>query len=231
MKKGVLYGIAVLLPLVPLTAWIVGSWQQFTEPLGAAFFGLYVPARAFGLLGFVLMFYQFLLASRIPFLETVLPRAQQLKTHRTLGKVGGIMIVLHGTCMLLFDMITLGSIAFTLGKLIGIIALFLLINAVVAAWFLKALKFKLQTWRRIHYAAYVVFPLVFVHAILIGSAVRGYLAVRLLFIVLLAVYAVLLVRRLVGGQPGTKTKSPKAPKVSAPASTPEGTAGAEAPTA
>ena len=212
MKKGVLNVVAAVLPLVPLTAWIVGSWSQFTEPLGAAFFGLYVPARAFGLLGFVLMFYQFILASRIPFLDALLPRAKQLKTHRTLGKVGGIMIVLHGTCMLLFDLITLGSVAFTLGKLIGIVALFLLINAVVAAWFLKALKFKLQTWRRIHYAAYVVFPLVFVHAILIGSAVRGYLAVRILFIVLLAIYVVLLVRRLIGGQAGAKPTSARRKK-------------------
>lgn len=207
MKKGLLYGFAALLPIVPLAAWLSGSWQQFSEPLGAAFFALYIPARAFGLLGFVLMFYQFILASRLSFLDTVFPRATQLKTHRTLGKVGGIMIVFHGTFMLLFDLITLGSIAFTFGKLIGIIALFLLINAVVAAWFIRALQFKQQTWRRIHYAAYVVFPLVFIHAILIGSAVRGYLAVRILFIALLAVYVALLIRRLLGGSGRAKPRA------------------------
>lgn len=207
MKKGLLYTVAALLPLIPLLAWLGSSWQQFSEPLGAAFFVLYVPARAFGLLGFVLMFYQFMLASRIPFLESILPRAKQLKTHRTLGKVGGIMIVSHGTFMLLFDLITLGSIAWTFGKLLGVIALFLLINAVVAAWFLRALQFTQQTWRRIHYAAYVVFPLVFVHAILIGSAVRGYLAVQILFSVLLGVYAILLVRRLVS-PPNRKKPTP-----------------------
>lgn len=213
MKKGLVYGVAVLLPLIPLVAWLASSWQQFSEPLGVAFFVLYVPARAFGLLGFVLMFYQFMLASRIPFLESILPRAKQLKTHRTLGKVGGIMILSHGTFMLLFDFITLGSVAWTFGKLLGVIALFLLINAVVAAWFIRALQFKQQTWRRIHYAAYVVFPLVFVHAILIGSAVRGYLAVQILFVVLLTVYAVLLVRRLVS-PPNTK-KPAAAPKTAA----------------
>ena len=197
MKKGLVYAVAILLPLIPLVAWLSSAWREFSEPLGIVFYLLYVPARAFGLIGFVLMFYQFILASRIPFLESVLPRVQLLKTHRTLGKIGGVLILTHGTFMLLFDLISLGSIAFTVGKLIGIVALFLLINAVVAAWFLRQLKFKQQTWRRIHYAAYVVFPLVFVHAILIGNTVRSYASVRVLFIVLLVVYVVLVVRRLV----------------------------------
>lgn len=197
MKKGLVYAVAVLLPLIPLVAWLSSAWSEFSEPLGIVFYLLYVPARAFGLIGFVLMFYQFILASRISFLEAVLPRAQLLKAHRTLGKIGGVLMLTHGTFMILFDLISLGSVAFTVGKLIGIIALFLLINAVVAAWFLRELKFKQQTWRRIHYAAYVVFPLVFVHAILIGSTVRSYASVRVLFIVLLGVYVGLVVRRLV----------------------------------
>lgn len=197
MKKGLVSAVAILLPIIPLVAWLSSAWSEFSEPLGIAFYLLYIPARAFGLIGFVLMFYQFILASRIPFLEAVLPRAQLLKTHRTLGKIGGVLMLTHGTFMILFDLITLGSIAFTVGKLIGIIALFLLINAVVAAWFLRQLQLKQQTWRRIHYAAYVVFPLVFAHAILIGNTVRSYAAVRILFIVLLVVYAVLVVRRIV----------------------------------
>jgi DMSO/TMAO reductase YedYZ heme-binding membrane subunit len=212
MKKGLLYAVAILLPLIPLVAWLASSWQDFGQPLGAAFFALYVPARALGLLGFVLMFYQFILASRLSFLESVLPRAKQLKTHRTLGKVGGIMMLTHGLFMLLVDWITLGAIAFTVGKLIGIVALFLLINAVVAAWFIRQLQFKQQTWRRIHYLAYIVFPLVFVHAILIGSTVRGYLAVQILFGIFLAIYVFLAVRRLVAPPNKPAKKAPAKPK-------------------
>ncbi|MFW5686126.1 MAG: hypothetical protein ACOC0O_05670 [Spirochaetota bacterium] len=229
MKKGLLYSVAVLLPLIPLAAWLSSAWQEFSEPLGVVFYLLYVPARAFGLIGFVLMFYQFILASRIPFLEQVLPRAKQLKTHRTLGKVGGILMLTHGTFMILFDLISLGSVAFTAGKLIGIIALFLVINAVVAAWFLRELEFKQQTWRRIHYAAYVVFPPVFVHAMLIGNTVRSYLAVRVLFAILLGIYVVLVVRRLAlppnKQKPAAKKPAPaKAPASATPPPAPESSA-------
>ncbi len=197
MKKGIVTGIAVLLPLIPLTAWLMSSWDEFSAQLGFWFYALYVPARSFGLLGFVLMFYQFMLASRIPALDSVFPRAQQLKTHRTLGKIGGVMILCHGLFMLIFDVISLGAIGFTFEKLLGIIALFLLINAVIAAWFIRPLQLSQKAWRGIHILAYLVFPIVFVHAILIGTTVRGYAPVRWLFIVLLAAYVVILVRRLI----------------------------------
>ena len=209
MKRNVVLLLAVLVPLIPLAAWIADSWNDLSAGLGVWFYLLYVPARAFGLLGFVLMFYQFILASRIPTLDALFPRAKQLKTHRTLGKIGGIMILSHGLFMLLFDLATLGAIGFTLGKLLGIIALFLLINAVVAAWFIRPLQFSQKTWRRIHLLAYLVFPLVFVHAITIGSTVRGYAAVRWLFGLLLAIYLVLAIRRVVANPFAKKPKASK----------------------
>lgn len=232
MKKGLLLAVAVLLPALPLAFWLAGSWQEFSEPLGLAFFALYVPSRAFGLVGFVLMFYQFILASRLPFLEKAIKRADQLKTHRTLGKVGGILMLTHGMFMLMFDLITLGAVNFTVGKLIGIIALFLVLNAVIAAWFIKPLQLKQPTWRRIHQAAYIVFPLVFVHAILIGNTARGYLPVRILFIVFLGIYGVLVIRRLAGGGPAqaqsgkARASSPGRATASAPPSSVSSTAGA-----
>lgn len=211
MKRSFLVVLAVLLPLLPLAVWLNDIWSDFGAPLGVSFYLLYIPARAFGLLGFVLMFYQFILASRIPALDAILPRAQQLKTHRTLGKIGGVMILSHGLFMLLFDVITLGAIGWTVGKLLGIIALFLLINAVIAAWFIRPLQLSQPTWRKIHLLAYAVFPLAFVHAIMIGSTVRGYAAVRWLFILLLAIYVVLAVRRVVAN-PFAKKSAPKKSK-------------------
>jgi predicted ferric reductase len=207
MRKGLIIAVAILLPVVPLVAWLADSWQQFSEPLGAAFYILYVPARAFGLIGFVLMFYQFVLASRVGILEAVFPRAKQLKTHRTLGKIGGVLMLTHGGFMLLFDLVSLGAITFTLEKLLGIVGLFLVLNAVIAAWFIRPLQLTQPTWRRIHRVAYVVFPTIFLHAILIGNTVRGYAAVRWMFIAFLAVYAALVVRRIVQGPPGAKRRA------------------------
>lgn len=204
MRKGLIIAVAILLPVVPLVAWLADSWQQFSEPLGAAFYILYVPARAFGLIGFVLMFYQFVLASRVGILEAVFPRAKQLKTHRTLGKIGGVLMLTHGGFMLLFDLVSLGAITFTLEKLLGIVGLFLVLNAVIAAWFIRPLQLPQPTWRRIHRVAYVVFPTIFLHAILIGNTVRGYAAVRWMFIAFLAVYVALVVRRIVQGPAGRK---------------------------
>lgn len=209
MKRHLLVTAAILLPLLPLSAWLVSSWREFGEPLGWPFFVLYVPARALALVGFVLMFYQFILASRIGFVETILPRAKQLKTHRTLGKIGGVMMLTHGLFMLAFDWISLGAIAWTFGKLLGVIGLFLIVNAVIAAWFIRPLQLKQPTWRRIHRAAYVAFPLIFLHGIFIGSTVSGYLAVRILFAVFFGIYLILLVRRIFFNPMATKPPQKK----------------------
>ncbi|TVR57187.1 MAG: hypothetical protein EA426_12595 [Spirochaetaceae bacterium] len=200
---GVLIAIvAIVLPLVPLAFWLHGVIPMMPGPVQSASFGLYLLARAFALVGFVLMFYQFVLTSRLPFLETALKRATMLKRHRALGKTGFVLVLLHGVILLSLDP------SLYTPKTLGLIALIILTVAVIAAWFFKPLKLKLKTWRAIHLAAYVVFPLVFYHAIALGSTVLGYRPVYWLFVVLFTGYVLIVLYRIyrlfTRKKPGTK---------------------------
>ena len=171
--------------------------QVLTPPLDATYVGLYLPARAFALVGFVLMFYQFVLSAHLPPLERVWKRYKLIGTHRTIGKVGFLLMLLHGVIMLTYDLVLMGQIVLYTEKTLGLIALILLIVAVVAAWFFKPLKLSLKVWRAIHLLAYIVFPLVFYHGLSIGTTVNSARPVYWLFVVLFVGYALLVVYRIV----------------------------------
>lgn len=200
MKKKLILALAVALPAVPTLEWIMSGIRDFSAfgdvDVPLSLIGVYYPARILALIGFVLMFYQFLLSARLPILESVYKRADLIKRHRSVGKIGFILILLHGLLMLLSDLIDYGTIAFSVGKLLGIGALFLLIIAVVAAWWFKPLQFDLKTWRRFHIAAFFVFPLAFFHAISIGTVAGQVSATQVIFGVFLLVYLFVAVRKI-----------------------------------
>lgn len=226
MKAKHLVTAAVLLPLIPIVYWTISVVQEVAAGGDLpAILWIYHPARVLALVGFVLMFYQFLLGARLPVMEKIAPRGTLLTQHRSLGKLGFILILLHGIIMLAADLIDYQRIVFTLPKLLGITALFLLIIAVIASWFFKPLKFQYSTWKKMHLLAYLVFPLAFFHAIMLGTTVRGYLAVRILFILLMLLYVAVLGYRIVvpAPKPGAKKKAPAKPKAPATESPPNET--------
>ncbi len=182
--------VAIASHLVPLGFWLHSVIPMMPGSARSAFFGLFLLARVFGLLGFVLMFWQYVLSSRIPFLETVLKRPVMLKQHRVLGKIGFLLILSHGVILLSLDPFLF------LAKTLGLFALVILTIAVVAAWFCKPLKLNFKTWSRMHLAAYLVLPLVFIHALNLGSTVIGYRPVYFLFVVLFALYVLIATHRV-----------------------------------
>jgi DMSO/TMAO reductase YedYZ heme-binding membrane subunit len=213
MVKIIILILAVLVPLLPLGVWASQTIQGFAEAGDRLAVYLYFPARAFALIGFVLMFYQFVLSARMSFLEHVFTRPNLVKTHRTMGKIGFILVLLHGILMIATDFADFGALLFTWQKLIGMVALFLLTIGVIAAWFFKQLDFNVKTWRKIHLLAYVAFPLVFVHAITIGLTLRQSLPVTILFTMLFAWYVAMVAVRLFGSARGAlHPAKPGAPK-------------------
>lgn len=192
MNKKVILALAILLPLIPVVEWIISGVRDFSSlgdvqvPLSLVV--IYYPARVLALVGFVLMFYQFLLSARLPVLQAVFKQPNLIKTHRTLGKIGFVLMLLHGLMMLLTDLVDYGMIVFTVEKLLGIVALFLLIPAVVAAWWLRPLQFSLKVWKGFHVLAFFVFPLAFLHAITIGTVTGVWSLTRVVFIIFFAFY-------------------------------------------
>ncbi len=193
----------MVLPLIPMIEWLYSIYLDVTQlsqiegasiPLSMIL--VYYPARIFALLGFTFMFYQFILAARLPVMESVYKRLELIKSHRLLGKVGFVLMLFHGLFLLLFDVLEQGTLSFTLGKMLGISALFLLIISVIAAWHAKALGFELQTWKRFHLATYIVFPLAFIHAITIGTVAGSFGPTQVLYPLYLLIYLYIAFRKV-----------------------------------
>ncbi|TVQ24475.1 MAG: hypothetical protein EA383_11135 [Spirochaetaceae bacterium] len=188
--------LAVL--LIPAVAWTRDAAQFYGTDMGGAFLGVYLPARLMALMGLTLMFFQFILSARLPFIESRFKRSSLLKTHRTAGKAAYLLVLLHGTGMLTFDLISSGEIFLYLENTVGLIALVLLTLAVLAAWFFKPLKLSRKHWRVIHFLTYLVFPMVVWHALALGSTVNSVRSLQILLHVFLGGYVLILGYRLYG---------------------------------
>ena len=208
MVKIIVLVLAVVIPLLPLGVWASHAIEGFAQAGDRLAVYLYFPARAFALVGFVMMFYQFILSARISFLEHLFSRPKLVKNHRTLGKIGFILILLHGILMIATDFADFGALTFTWQKLVGMLALFLLMIGVIAAWFFKALDFSVKTWKKIHLLAYVAFPLAFLHAITIGITLRQSPAITMLYTILFGWYLAIVAIRLFGAGRGVFGPSP-----------------------
>lgn len=211
MTKKAIIAAAIILPLIPLIELASQFGAELAQDEFPAILAMYYPARAFALVGFPMMFYQFVIGARLPVVEQIVDkRANLLKTHRTMGKAGFLLMLLHGLGMLLYDIYEAGEITWNLGKLLGVLGLFLIIAAVVAAWWFKPLQFKYNTWKKIHLLAYVVFPIIFIHAFLLGGTLSQSLPTRILYWAMLLCYVAIVLYKFFGPDP--KTRKKKAPK-------------------
>lgn len=188
--------VAVVLPLIPLYAWGQEALMVYQASDHLPTLLLYYPGRAAALLGFVLMFYQFVLGVRLPFMERFFKRYVTIKRHRTLGKIGFLLVLLHGVFMLVYETAMAGTLFLDLARVIGLAALVLLSAAVVAAWFSKPLKLSRKTWLRIHFLGYLVFPLAFIHALMLSPTMAGSEAVAFLFFTLFGAYVLIVAYRV-----------------------------------
>lgn len=188
--------LAVAVPLLPVSVWAHSALPIYRSMWHGPMLLLYLPARMLGLVGFVMMFYQFVMAARLPLIERAFTRAVIYRRHRTLGKIGFLLILAHGTAMIGFDLIMAGELLLDRGKTVGLVALALLSVAVAVAIFWKPLKLSNKQWMRIHRLAWIAFPLAFYHAVTMGTTINTSVAVLALFYTMAAGYLLLLVRRL-----------------------------------
>lgn len=159
---------------------------------------LYEGGRLVALIAFVLMFFQFVLGSKIPWVERGLGPAAVFKIHRRSGLIAIVLILSHPALLLASERLQGYASPLSPIKGVGVLALVLLCAAVLSALLSRKLHLKLKTWKRIHKAAYVVFPLAWVHSLTIGTAVQKWPA-RGLWSALAAGYLAILAYKLVKG--------------------------------
>lgn len=148
---------------------------------------IYDAGRVSALMGFVIVFFQYIWASRTGWIERLSGRAALVKTHRRLGLIGLILIVIHPVLLVLSEALMGYSTPVSLFKGLGIIALLIMVLASFAALFNKGLHLKYRTWKNIHRGNYAIFPLGFVHSFFIGSDLLSSV-MKVLWFIMAAIY-------------------------------------------
>jgi len=174
------------------------SWAKSVMPGLPWSVYLYEGGRLLALLAFALMFFQFVLSSRIPWVERGLGPAALFRIHRRWGLIAFALILLHPALLLLSEELQGYASAMSPPKVLGAVTLLALCAAVLAALLSRRLHLTLRTWKRIHKAAYVVFPLGWVHSLLIGTTLQKGPA-RVLWFALAAGYVAILGHKVLKG--------------------------------
>jgi predicted ferric reductase len=193
MKKPLLLAAVIFCLALPGLLWA----KAVTPSLPWSVY-LYEGGRLMALLAFVLMFFQFVLSSRIPWVERGLGPAALFRIHRRWGLIAFVLILIHPSLLLLSERFQGYASAVSPLKVLGVLTLLVLCAAVLAALLSRRLHLKLRTWKRIHKAAYVVFPLGWVHSLIIGTTLQKGPA-RVLWFVLAAGYAAILGYKVLKG--------------------------------
>jgi len=167
MKKALLFVAMIFCLAVPGL-----SWARALMPGLPWSVYLYEGGRLLALLAFVLMFFQFVLSSKIPWVERGLGAGTLFQLHKRWGLVAFVLILSHPVLLLLSERLQGYSSAMTPVKVLGAATWVILCAAVLAALLSRRLHLKYQTWKRVHKATYVVFPLGWVHSLLIGTTLQ-----------------------------------------------------------
>jgi predicted ferric reductase len=195
MKKLLLWAAMIVCLAVPGLSWAKAlmpglQWSAY----------LYEGGRLLALLALALMFFQFVLSAKIPWMERGLGPGTLFKLHRRWGVIAFGMILSHPVLILLSERLQGYGSPMSPLKILGVLTLVVLGAAVLAALLSKRLHLKVQTWKRIHKATYVVFPLGWTHSLLIGTTLQKG-PPRVLWFVLAAGYVAILGYKGLRGSP------------------------------
>lgn len=180
---------AIVVLVLPVLFWIDLQASSFG---GVSVF--YFSTQVLGLVGFVVFFFQFVLASRVRPFEKQLGLDKLFLVHRVTGVVGLGLILLHAISQTIYDLTVRGFLQINVGKLLGILAFTGLLVVGLVALIHK--RFKYETWKNIHKAAYFLFPLAFAHSIVIGTTLDFSLPTQIMWFVLIGIYGLIVISRI-----------------------------------
>ncbi|MCF7929724.1 MAG: ferric reductase-like transmembrane domain-containing protein [Spirochaetales bacterium] len=185
------YPLVLAIVIFPLVFWARDGLY-----FDSVYIVLYNFARAGGLIGLLLMFVQFSISERIPFLERGIGLDRLYQVHVRIGIVAGVLILLHALVLILQELVSSGLISLYFSKTLGIVAFLALPAAVLPAVGRRRFRLSYESWKWLHRLMYIVFPIGWFHSFLLGTTVNSYPAVRTFWIVLGAAFALLMLRKL-----------------------------------
>ncbi len=158
MNKAKKITLAVLLPLLALTAWLFSTdfslagseyWRSFS--------------LLFAALGFTFIFMQFLLSSRVKGIERGIGLDSMMRLHRYSGRAGLILIFLHLLTIAAYRFAVFGELFPNIFIWAGLTALlgFSLTGGLASTYSKLGLHYEI--FRNVHLINYLLFPLALVH--------------------------------------------------------------------
>lgn len=193
MKRWALVLVAAVLIVIPVVFW---SQLRSGNELWAL---LYDTGRLFSLTGFVLILIQYVLSARLKWLERGIGQDRFFIVHRLSGIVGFVLILVHPSLLFTSDLLLGIQPSLTPLKLLGLTGVLALVATAGGALLYRALKWRYETWKTVHWASYAILPIGFTHSFLLGSTVQSQPAVRLLWVVLAALYLIIVAYRVWNG--------------------------------
>ncbi len=179
MKKNIIYFSALVSFLIPLFFWWNSSGQLFTEGFPSILLAL---GRLYGLLAVYFVLWQFLLAGRMPLLETTFGLDALSRIHQKNGKIAIIFILLH-PMFIVISYSMMGKISlwsqivefFTQYEdmLQAIIAVGLFVTVVGMSIYIVRKHLKYETWYFVHLATYLAVLLAYGHQLELGGDFIG----------------------------------------------------------
>ena len=130
---------------------------------------LYDAGRLLGLVGFVLILFQYVFSSKIRIFERGIGLDRLFSIHRKCGALGLTFVFIHPLLLFSSNLVLGYTPLFPPLKVLGAFTLLFLIIAAATAMLQGMLGLKYEKWIVIHKVSYVVFAMGFVHSIFIGS--------------------------------------------------------------
>lgn len=113
--------------------------------------------------GTIFIYIQYVLSTRLRWLERNFGLDRMLHQHRYFGRAGVVAITIHGILVLYSQWLRLGRFNFSTFILIGIVALMgYYITAGLASTY-KKINLRYETWKNIHLINYILFPISLFH--------------------------------------------------------------------
>ena len=190
MKKRLLLILAGLCLAVTEASWARTltsglPWSVYLQEVGGFL----------ALLGFVLLFFQYVLISRIRFTEKGIGLDRLIGIHKPLGVLVLLTVTLHPLLIFISERLQGYSTPIGFVKIVGVIALLTIWVAAGSALIYGRINLRYESWKRIHRAGYIILPLALFHSLFLGSTLQpGFL--RGFWVVLGLCYAAVLAARM-----------------------------------
>jgi len=133
---------------------------------------LYDAGRLLALAGFVFMTFQYVLSSRIRWIEKGIGLDNLINLHKACGALIVVTLTAHPMLFLLSERLQGYSTPLGPLKILGLITLLLVWVTAGAALIYGRIRIPYEVWKGVHRAGYVILPLAFFHSVFIGSTLQ-----------------------------------------------------------